>query len=156
MANWIISCHGYSDVKSGNKLALTTRQSYENCAIPMGVELVTYTEQDQNLSMADGWDLWTKLTGNQEAAAYALRHKGKKWPTSIINYGLSGPHDASDYQGWLDANGDYACGLFEVGNRQPFWAFQIGVQVTTLKDVLNQAKTAKVARVYYLACQELG
>jgi hypothetical protein len=156
MPNWIISCHGYSDVKSGSKFAITKRQTYDNFTIPYGVELVTYTKQGVNLSMDDGWDLWEKLTGNQEAAAYAQKHKGKKWPTSVINYGLSGPHDAADYYGWVNVNGYYACGLFEVGDPNAFHQFPISVQVTTLKDVLIQAKAAKVARVYYLACQELG
>lgn len=156
MANWIISCHGYSDKKSGGKFALTKRQSYENFQIPTGVELVTYTKQGECLSMADGWDLWEKLTNNQEAAAYARKHKGKKSPTSIINYGLSGPHDASDYYGWMNASGHYACGLFTVGNPIAFHGFPIGTQVTTLKDVLVRAKQASVSRVYYLACQQLG
>jgi hypothetical protein len=157
MPNWIISCHGFSDKKSGNKLALTKRQKYQNGCIPFGLELVTYTKQGVNLSMDDGWDLWEMLTGNQEAQAYARKHKGKKWPTSIINYGLSGPHHASDYQDWLaPGDGECACGLFHVGNRHAFQAFPIATEVTTLQDVLNRAKAAKVARVYYLACQELA
>ena len=156
MANWIISCHGYTDVKSGKKLAVTTRQTYENATIPEGVELVTYTEQGKSLSMDKGWELWSQLTGNQEATAYASKHKSKKGPKSIVNYGLSGPHDASDYNAWLDYDGEYACGLFEVGSRKAKQSFPIATQVYTLQDVLNQAKAANVARVYYLACQELG
>ena len=156
MPNWIISCHGYTDQRSRKKIAFTTRQTYQNATIPQGVELVTYTKQGESLSMNDGWDLWTKLTGHQEAAAYAQKHKSKKGVKSIINYGLSGPHDASDHAGWLDFDGEYACGLFEVGTRVSFQPFAIGVQVTTLQDVLNRAKAANVARVYYLACQELG
>ncbi len=154
--NWIISCHGYSDVKSKSSFAITKRQTYDNFGIPLGVELVTYTKQGVNLSMDDGWDLWEKLTGNQESTAYGERHKRKKWPTAVINYGLSGPHDASDYHGWISAAGHYACGLFEVGNPVATHAFPIAVQVTTLKAVLVAAKKSKVARVYYLACQELG
>ncbi len=154
--NWIISCHGYSDVKSNSRFAVTRRQTYDNCTIPLGVELVTYTEQGVNLSMDDGWDLWNKLTGNQEAAAYARRHKGKTWPTSVINYGLSGPHDAADHPGWVSPAGHYACGLFVVGNPVSFHPFPIATQVTTLKAVLLDAKKEKIGRVYYLACQELG
>lgn len=154
--NWIISCHGYSDVKSGSRFAITKRQSYENFSIPRGVELVTYTEQGVNLSMAQGWDLWDKLTGNQEAAAYAQRHKGKTWPTSVIDYGLSGPHDAADFADWISPAGHNACGLFEVGNPVSFHPFPIATQVTTLKAVVMEAKKQKIARVYYLACQELG
>ncbi len=156
MPNWIISCHGYSNTRSNSKFAITKRQTYDNFSIPMGVELVTYTKQGVNLSMADGWDLWEMLTGNQESTAYARKHKGKKWPTAVINYGLSGPHDDSDYYGWVSPQGYYACGLFEVGNPVAFHQFPIATQVTTLKQVLLDAKTQKVARVYYLACQELG
>ena len=155
-ANWIISCHGYSDVKSNSKLAITRRQTYDNFSIPLGVELVTYTKQGVNLGMDDGWDLWEMLTGTQEVVAYARKHKGKKWPTSVINYGLSGPHDASDYHGWVNASGHYACGLFKVGDPTALHQFPISTQVTTLKAVLLEAKKQKVARVYYLACQELG
>ncbi len=154
--NWFISCHGYTDKKSGGRFAITTRQTYDNFTIPTGVELVTYTKQGVNLSMAEGWDLWDLLISNQEAAAYARRHKAKTWPTAIINYGLSGPHDAADYQGWVSNQGKIAIGLFEVGKDETWYGFPIGTQVTTLKQVLLWAKAARVARVYYLACQALG
>ena len=156
MPNWIISCHGYSDTKSNNKLAITKRQTYQNATIPKDVELVTYTKQGETLSMDLGWDLWEKLTGGQEQQAYNAKHKSKKGIKSIINYGLSGPHDASDFIDWLDATGNSACGIFEVGNPVAIKSYPIGIEVETLQDVLNRAKANHVARVYYLACQELG
>jgi hypothetical protein len=158
MPNWVISCHGYSDTKSGKAVKITTRQKYENCQVPTGVELVTYTKQGESLSMDEGWALWELLVeDNNEAAAYARRHKSKT-NQAIINYGLSGPHDAADFNGWLSnaVPPVCACGIFEVGNQVALETFQIAMQHCTLADVLNRAKAANVARVYYLACQELG
>ena len=158
MPNWVVSCHGYSDTKSTGGVRITTRQKYENCKIPKEVELVTYTKQGETLSMDEGWRLWQLLVeqGN-EVTAYADRHKSKT-NQSIIDYGLSGPHDAADYQEWLSyANPPVcACGIFEVGNETALQTFPIGMQVMTLRTVLNSAKSQGVKRVYYLACQELG
>ena len=152
MPNWVISCHGYTDEASKGGLRLTTRQKYANCRIPTGIELVTYTEQGQSLSMDDGWALWELLVedGN-EVAAYGHKHKSKT-SQSIINYGLSGPHDAADLAGWLSNNGVCACGLFEVGNEVAIETWPLAQQYCSLGDVLSRAKTAgNVRRVYYLA-----
>jgi hypothetical protein len=160
MPNWVISCHGYSATKSTSLVQITTRQKYVNCHIPRGVDFITYTEQSQSLSMAKGWELWELLVvdGN-EPAAYAQRHKSKT-NQNIIDYGLSGPHDASDWAGWLwgsPSGGSIpACGLFQVGDTAALDQFSIGVQHYNLGEVLNAAKSRGVGRVYYLACQALG
>ena len=159
--NWILSCHGYSDEKTTSIFNVTTRQKYANCRIPTGVELVTYTKQGVSLSMDKGWELWEMLVENSnEAEAERQAHKVKKggvlFGKPIINYGIAGPHDAADLQGWLSNSGISACGLFEVGNQRAIDTFAVGPTGKKLGDFLNAAKSNKVKRIYYLACQELG
>lgn len=156
MANWVISCHGYSDKGSGRLLALTTRQQYQNACIPKGLELVTFTEQGDSLSMVRGWALWNLLTAGREGDAYKVKHKSKVGPKAIINYWLCGPHDAADHADWTNAKGEYACGLFRVGSAQALEAFPVNMAPMTLQDAMNRAKADGAKRVYYLACQELA
>jgi len=158
MANWVVSCHGYASKRRTKGIRITTRQKYENCKIPREVELVTYTKQGECLSMTLGWELWQLLVENgDEDAAYGKRHKAKT-NMSMINYGLSGPHTAAEYNEWLSwaVPPVCSCGLFEVGDQVALMSFPIATEVCTLRDVLNAAKSNNVARVYFLACQELS
>ena len=75
----------------------------------------------------------------------------------IVNYAISGPHDDQEYYNWVrQPTGEYACGLFEVGNPTAIGLYQPRMSYNRLNDVLARAKTANVKRVYWLACQALG
>jgi hypothetical protein len=157
MANWLISGHGGVPKKKSKfrqAIAPTEKFKYGVTTVPWGMELVMYTPQAKILSMDYGWFMWEALMYGWyggEDAVYDDRHKSKGQLKVVPDYRTYGDD-------WVDTNGVWACGIFEIGNPQnPIeqWSSATGQTATSqLSDILKAASKAKVKRVYWGCCTE--
>lgn len=156
MPNWFVSGHGGIGAKSRARVLLAPTAKFAGAvtAVPWGVELVMYTPQADILPMTTGWELWYQLMHGQnggEAAAYAAKHKSKKKWKLVPDYNTYGDD-------WTDNAGNWACGLYVVGdpiNPIETWSAATGDTATNkLSVILKAAKAANVNRVYWGCCTE--
>ena len=151
MANWIVSAHGYGETAKGVLRPLfkpTQKFEYGVTMIPLGIELVVFTHQNQIMGMDYGWDLWDALIKGLhggESGAYARRYKSKM-PGAIV----------PDYLTTGDPS--WPTGVFEVNtsNQQnKVMTIDPGDSIRLSKILKKASKTKGVKRVYWGCCTQL-
>lgn len=142
MKSWVISAHGGSNA-TGN-IGTSQNVPYNMATIPPGVELVTFTIQNQVFVGGDA-ELDALILGNENDPAVTNRINSiKKSGTQVFDHNAYGTND-------------FRSGVYEVGSKgSGTKAIDLpNGKVMKLSEILEEARKAGVNKVYWLACTVL-
>lgn len=142
MKSWVVSAHGGSSA-TGN-VATSQKVPYNMATIPPGVELVTFTIQNQ-IFWGGNPELDALILGNENDPVITNRIKSiKKSGTQVFDHNAYGTND-------------FRSGIYEVGSKgSGKKAIDLpNGKIMKLSDILEEARKSGINKVYWLACTVL-